>query len=923
MKFQRRAIVAFLLILSGLFLTVTTIYSAPTYVTFDWSTAYNNSIRAYLQPANNWTWATSEILSPNPRQLGAWKWSAPYNWTRAYVVTNIEGSYETYKVCTGRTSSDPGDPYQLFNDPRNRCFKVWRTGSSSVDWVEVFNIYGQVKDNNGASISGVTISLNTGASTTTDSNGKYSFVNLESGSYTLTPSKNGYTFSPSSRTVSGGPDYHVTDQNFTGTNRASISGRVTDKGGGPIAGVTISDGAGHTTTTDSYGNYKLLDLNPGTYTITPSKPEHQFSPSSRTVTVPPDATSQNFIDGNRYSIFGKITDGSGNSIADVPVLCQGLTESFTTKTDKDGNYVFGDLVPGFYQIKSTSGSPYTLTPSRRIVVITSSSSRGQNFTTTPLYGILGGKVTDKETGKAIGNARISVAGYVVHTDSQGNYSIQDVLPGNHTIRVTADAYENHKGTVTVGANQSVPYNVKLQPIRQDGYYLPYPGGRRYKCTQGNNSSFSHNSKSSRYAFDFGTSKNTLVASRSGRVIGVRSNRTSSCYNRTTRSCSIWCLRYGANYVLIQHADGTRTQYAHLSQVNVQKNQWVERGQTIGKSGTTGCSTGAHLHFVRWKSNTVTSIPTKFLDPDTARHGGIPRGGAWYTSDNYQALRNILGVAEIISDTTPPWTEVQLHVNDATTFTLDLWAADYVTDVTKVRIATTPEALQNQSWLSYSETSTETYRWDHPIVYAQFQDANGNTSDMISDTVEAITYEPIQAAFYISPTICAVSEVSIVNQTFPLCEQCDWQWNFGNEITSAAMEPKLDYGGLTLYTGYQMPGTYTVTLQATSLANTSVFSQQVQVLPIPSSEFTIKRSGNTITAQAKDTNARNWIWDFGDGNTATGSSIVQHTYTDPTFLDTYLVPVSLTIEDQNGCTNFEYQYIPQINQLYLPAILRAN
>jgi murein DD-endopeptidase MepM/ murein hydrolase activator NlpD len=822
MKFQRRAIVAFLLILSGLFLTVTTIYSAPTYVTFDWSTAYNNSIRAYLQPANNWTWATSEILSPNPRQLGAWKWSAPYNWTRAYVVTNIEGSYETYKVCTGRTSSDPGDPYQLFNDPRNRCFKVWRTSSSSVDWVEVFNIYGQVKDNNGAGISGVTISLNTGASTTTDSKGKYSFVNLESGSYTLTPSKNGYTFSPSSRTVSGGPDYHVTDQNFTGTNRASISGRVTDKGGGPIAGVTISDGAGHTTTTDSHGNYKLSDLNPGTYTITPSKPEHQFSPSSRTVTVPPDATSQNFIDGNRYSIFGKITDGSGNSIADVPVLCQGLTESFTTKTDKDGNYVFGDLVPGFYQLKSTSGSPYTLTPSRRIIVITSSSSRGQDFTTTPLYGILGGKVTDQETGKAIRNARISVAGHVARTDSQGNYSIQDVLPGNHTIRVSVEDYNNYKGTVTVKANQSNSYNVKLQPKHREGYYLPYPGGSTYKCTQGNNGEYSHQTRWDKYAFDFGTWYDTIVASREGRVIKVDVGRCNG------------------NYIKIRHSDGTETLYAHLSRISVKKNQRVEAGQPIGKSGNTGCVTGPHVHFVRRKANTFTAVRTRFLDESTKNVNGIPQAGQRYKSDNYRTLTQHLSANTPASEAGVIWGDVTLHVTETDTLSLELWTASYLTDVTAIRLATTLDELIVQPWQTYSETANTNYPWNTPIAFAQYRDANGLESDIFSDTIEAITYEPVHAAFSINPTTCVKANTPIINQSFPLCEQCDWQWSFGDGMTSSEMEPKLG-DPLFSYQGYQTPGTYTVTLQATSLDNTSVFSQQIQVLPIPSSEFTIKRS----------------------------------------------------------------------------------
>ncbi len=77
---------------------------------------------------------------------------------------------------------------------------------------------------------------------------------------------------------------------FTGAGTYSISGRVTDSSGNPISGVTISDNAGHTTTTGSDGRYTLSGLAAGTYTITPSKSGYAFSPASRQVTVPPDAT---------------------------------------------------------------------------------------------------------------------------------------------------------------------------------------------------------------------------------------------------------------------------------------------------------------------------------------------------------------------------------------------------------------------------------------------------------------------------------------------------------------------------------------------------------------------------------------------------------------------------------------------------------
>ncbi|MER6444489.1 peptidase [Streptomyces venezuelae] len=57
----------------------------------------------------------------------------------------------------------------------------------------------------------------------------------------------------------------------------------------------------------------------------------------------------------------------------------------------------------------------------------------------------------------------------------------------------------------------------------------------------------------------------------------------------------WSGSYG-NEVVIRHADGKYSQYAHLSQLSVSSGQSVTAGQTIGLSGSTGNSTGPHLHF---------------------------------------------------------------------------------------------------------------------------------------------------------------------------------------------------------------------------------------------------------------------------------------------------------------------------------------
>jgi len=73
----------------------------------------------------------------------------------------------------------------------------------------------------------------------------------------------------------------------------------------------------------------------------------------------------------------------------------------------------------------------------------------------------------------------------------------------------------------------------------------------------------------------------------------------------TADAAGWNYGYG-QYVAITHPNGTRTIYAHMSAINVYQGQSVVQGQVIGYVGTTGNSTGNHLHFeVRNARNPVT------------------------------------------------------------------------------------------------------------------------------------------------------------------------------------------------------------------------------------------------------------------------------------------------------------------------------
>lgn len=104
-----------------------------------------------------------------------------------------------------------------------------------------------------------------------------------------------------------------------------------------------------------------------------------------------------------------------------------------------------------------------------------------------------------------------------------------------------------------------------------GYYVrPIAGGSRSQALHGYNAVD--------LAAPIGTS---VMASASGVVMIARA------YG--------WNGGYG-NYVVIQHPNGTQTLYAHLNVVNVSAGESVGQGTNIGAVGSTGRSTGPHLHF---------------------------------------------------------------------------------------------------------------------------------------------------------------------------------------------------------------------------------------------------------------------------------------------------------------------------------------
>ncbi len=94
--------------------------------------------------------------------------------------------------------------------------------------------------------------------------------------------------------------------------------------------------------------------------------------------------------------------------------------------------------------------------------------------------------------------------------------------------------------------------------------------------------------SSRYGYRWGRNHNGIdIAGSHGSAIKAAASGTVTY--------SGWMSGYGY-YIIIDHGNGFQTAYGHNSQLLVSKGQRVSQGQTIAKMGSTGRSTGTHLHF---------------------------------------------------------------------------------------------------------------------------------------------------------------------------------------------------------------------------------------------------------------------------------------------------------------------------------------
>lgn len=123
-----------------------------------------------------------------------------------------------------------------------------------------------------------------------------------------------------------------------------------------------------------------------------------------------------------------------------------------------------------------------------------------------------------------------------------------------------------------------------------GYAWPCPGFY-YLSSQWNEDRYTYNHGAIDIAGG-GIMGSSCVAADDGTVV----YSYSSCIHNWGKRGSCGCGGGYGNYLLIDHGNGKSTLYAHLSSLNVYAGDTVSKGQVIGYVGSTGESTGPHLHF---------------------------------------------------------------------------------------------------------------------------------------------------------------------------------------------------------------------------------------------------------------------------------------------------------------------------------------
>jgi hypothetical protein len=403
----------------------------------------------------------------------------------------------------GVCQADPNGVVAESNEANNNCTNAVTVVSPATIIGTIYNdLNGNGSFNTGEpGISGVTVTLSNGATTTTNASGFYSFTNLLPGTYSVTETDlPGYLSTGDTQGANNNVVGNITvaagatssGNNFFDCQPATITGYVYndqngngsfDAGEPGISGVTLTLSNGATTTTDASGFYSFTNLSAGTYSVTETDLPGYVSTGdiqgannnvvgNITVASGTTGSGNNFFDWQRATITGYVyNDQNGNGsfntgepgINNVTVT---LSNGATITTNASGFYSFTNLPAGIYSVTETDPNNYVSTGDTQgandnvvsgIVAVVGANSSGNNFfdwrpatITGHVYNDLNGNGSFNYGEPGISGVTLTLSnGATTTTDASGYYSFTNLPTGTYSVTET-----DLPGYVSTGDSQN-------------------------------------------------------------------------------------------------------------------------------------------------------------------------------------------------------------------------------------------------------------------------------------------------------------------------------------------------------------------------------------------------------------------------------------------------------------------------------------
>ena len=402
------------------------------------------------------------------------------------TLTDADGSYQIGGVETGEYTvrfTDPSNSYigEYFDDAADQAaaqtvqvFGFELTDEINARLAPYGSISGRVTDRSGEPVAGVVVRTEPRyATATTDADGRYRIVGLTSSNYKVSftppdgPFVDQWFDGAADRSTATGVAV-TTSEETTGIDAqlvegGTVTGRVTDRAGVPLAGISVSV-ASRTSLTAADGTYRVEGLPAGSYSAFFYDSQGDFQaqyfndqPTSQlankiNITLGGTATSIDASLRRFGAITGRVSGPTGAPLQGITVVGSGPGYS-TATTDADGNYRLANLAAGEWTVRADDDSGEYLreywqdttdeAAATPVSVGWDAERVSIDFSLAPAGSISG--VVRSATGAAIGSAWVTATGEdgssrSAYPDSAGRYRISGLAAGDYVVRFAATGF---------------------------------------------------------------------------------------------------------------------------------------------------------------------------------------------------------------------------------------------------------------------------------------------------------------------------------------------------------------------------------------------------------------------------------------------------------------------------------------------------